>query len=191
MFASGIIGAEQIADMLPFMDIPASVADALGQAIRQRAQAAQQPSPQQQQIEQAQKIAFSKEMDNKDADTAHKRAQAAKAAAEAQTAPAKLQMEGVKAVAGVQSTRAELQMQREAHGQDMQQKGAAAVAKLVQGQQAHRLKLAQSADQHDQQAQQAQQVHAAKLSRMQQEQVQRGLADEAEQPGDTDSEAGE
>jgi hypothetical protein len=100
-------------------------------------------------------------------------------------------MEGVKAVAGVQSTRAELQMQREAHGQDMQQKGAAAVAKLVQGQQAHRLKLAQSADQHDQQAQQAQQVHAAKLSRMQQEQVQRGLADEAEQPGDTDSEAGE
>ena len=187
MFASGIIGAEQIADMLPFMDIPASVADKLGQAIRQRAQAAQQPSPQQQQMEQAQQVAFAKEMQNKDADTQAKQAKAAKDMATAQTTPAKLQMEGVKAMAGVQSTRQELQMQREQHGQDMAMEGQKNAQKMQQADQQHRLRLAQSADQHGQRAEQAQQVHAAKLSRMQQEQVQRGLDAEAKQPGEAEA----
>jgi hypothetical protein len=191
MFQAGIIGAEQIADMLPFMDIPASVADALGQAIRQRSQQQQAAAaPVQQQQAQAEQIAFGKEMDNKDADTAHKRAQAAKAAAEAQIAPAKVQMDGVKAMAGVASTQAEMQMQREQHGQDMQQKGAAAVAKLVQGQQAHRLKLAQSQDQHQQRTQQASETHRLKISQAAQKQAAAGLEEQSEQPGQND-EAGE
>lgn len=176
MFQSGIIGAEQIADMLPFMDIPASVADALGQAIRQRAQAAAQPSPEQQAMQQAQQIAFQKEMQNKDADTSEKIAHAQKLQSEAQVQPAKIQMEGVKAMAGVASTHQEMQMQREQHGQDMAQTA-----------QKHVLDLAKSAATHAQKTQQSEQTHRIRLSHMEQQEMQRGLQEQGEQPGQPDT----
>lgn len=191
MFQAGIIGAEQIADMLPFMDLPASVADKLGQAIRQKSQSDQQGQQQQaQQQAQAQQVAFGKEMDNKDADTAEKRARAAKAAAEAGSVPQKLQMEGVKALAGVQSTRQELQMQREQHGQDMRLEGQKNAQKMQQADQQHRLRLAQSQDQHAQRSVQAEQTHRMKISQAAQKAAQAGLEEQGEQPGAND-EAGE
>ena len=185
MFQAGIIGPEQIADMLQYMDIPASVADALGQAIRQKAQSA---IPGQQQAQQAQQITWQHEMDNKEADTAQKRARAAKDMAEAGTQPQKIQMEGVKAMAGVAATRAEMQMQREQHQQDM-----------VQGEQQHRQKLAQTAQQGAgkvaaarqqaaQRAQQADEQHQQRQwhseQRFQQQQEQAWAREQAEQPGE-------
>jgi hypothetical protein len=183
MFQAGMIGPNEIADMLPYMDIPASVADGLGNAIRQRVQQQSQPSPQQQELEQAQKIAFGKEMDNKDADTAQKRAKAARDTADAQAVPAKLQMEGLKAAAGLQATQAEMQMHREDHHQGMVQDAQQHVQNLRQTEQQHVQRVRQSNDQHQQRQVQGAQAHAVKLSHMQQEAAARGLAKEAEQPG--------
>jgi hypothetical protein len=76
LFEGGIIGAEEIADMLPYMDLPAAVADKLANAIRQRAQTASQPNPQQQALEQQ---AAEADIANKHADTENKQAQAFKA----------------------------------------------------------------------------------------------------------------
>jgi hypothetical protein len=86
MFQNKIIGAEEIADMLPYLDIPASVADKLGQAIRARAQQAQQPDPQAQAQHEMEKIDFASDLKNRAADTDFKTASAeekrAKAASE-------------------------------------------------------------------------------------------------------------
>jgi hypothetical protein len=85
MFANDIIGPEDIADMLPYMDIPASVADKLGMAIRKRAEAKQQPNPQQQKMEQAQEIGFKSDLENQAADTEQKLATAEQKRAQAGT----------------------------------------------------------------------------------------------------------
>lgn len=45
MLEAGLIGAEEIADVIPFLDIPASVANKLADAIRKRAQAQSQGDP--------------------------------------------------------------------------------------------------------------------------------------------------
>jgi hypothetical protein len=76
MYANGIIGEEEIADMLPYMDIPAAVADKLGAAIRKRAQAKQQPNPAQQERDEAEKIGFQSDLKNQEADTQSKLATA-------------------------------------------------------------------------------------------------------------------
>jgi hypothetical protein len=77
MLQAGLIGPEQIADTLPFLDIPAAVAQKLGDAIRQKAQSAG-PSP-----------ADQAELANKQADTVEKGAKTQKALADATLSRAK------------------------------------------------------------------------------------------------------
>jgi hypothetical protein len=84
MYANGIIGENEIADMLPYMDIPAAVAEKLGAAIRQRAAQKAQPDPKQQEIEQAQRLGFQADLQNKGADTQAKLAKANKDNAQAE-----------------------------------------------------------------------------------------------------------
>jgi hypothetical protein len=76
MYANGIIGEEEIADMLPYMDIPAAVAEKLAQGIRQRAKAKSQPDPEQQERDEAERVGFASEMANQSADTKEKLATA-------------------------------------------------------------------------------------------------------------------
>jgi hypothetical protein len=185
MFQAGIIGAEQVADLLPFMDIPASVADKLGMAIRQRAQVSSQPSPQAQIEQQAQLQQFQSEQRNREADTQDKLAHAQKTGAEAANMGAKVQMEGVKALAGVAQKKAEMQMDAQQHGQDMQQSD-----------QRHRQKLQQQADQAAQAQQQSQASHEQDMQQAQQQQqwrqpprVAKPFATEP-QPGTSDEEFG-
>lgn len=78
MYAQGIIGAAEIADMLPYMDIPAAVADKLAAAIRAKAEQAAQPNPQAQQEQAATVAGFKSDLENQSADTAAKRAKAFK-----------------------------------------------------------------------------------------------------------------
>lgn len=77
MVEGGFLGADAIADIIPYMDLPASVADKLSAAIRGKAQsdalAAQAQAP-------LQHAAQAAELDNTHADTEEKRARAFKAA---------------------------------------------------------------------------------------------------------------
>lgn len=83
LFQAGVIGPEEIADVLPYTDLPAAVADKLASAIRQKAQNAVNPQAQQMQAEGAEA-----EIDAKRADAEHKRAQAFKAISSAHDAHA-------------------------------------------------------------------------------------------------------
>jgi hypothetical protein len=98
MFQSGIIGPEQIADMLQYMDLPAAVALELGNSIRQRSQGQQQAGQQQQQVEQqGQLLGFKADLANKNADTQAKLAKAEKDRAAAQNEGGRLKVEAFRA----------------------------------------------------------------------------------------------
>lgn len=80
----GLIGPEEIADSLQYLDIPASVAEKLATAIRAHAA---KPNPAAQAAEQAQ-------LENKQADTENKRASAAKSAATAAKTASETEAQG-------------------------------------------------------------------------------------------------
>ena len=74
-----LIGAEEVADAVQYLDLPASVANKLADGIRKKAESSQ-PDPQMQEIQQRGAIA---EIENKEADTEKKRADAFKTATDA------------------------------------------------------------------------------------------------------------
>lgn len=84
LVGAGLVGPDEVADTIEYLDIPAAVANKLADGIRKRAQA-MQPDPAQQQLAQAMGQA---ELANKDADTEKKRADAFKTATDAHLAHA-------------------------------------------------------------------------------------------------------
>jgi hypothetical protein len=114
-FQAGIIGASDLADMLPFLDIPAAVADKLGNSIRQRVQmqqGMQQMQMQQTQMEQQGKVAgFQSDLANQAADTQQKQAKAFKDVTTAQQEGARIKVEAFRAAMEAQRAREEGQQQ--------------------------------------------------------------------------------
>ena len=105
MVAGGILGPDAIADILPYMDLPAAVADKLATAIRGKMQMAQQV---QQPIMEAEQAAKTKQaaatLDQTNADAEHKRAQAFKAVAASHISQVQLGREFLQAEQQAQNT---------------------------------------------------------------------------------------
>jgi hypothetical protein len=78
MLEAGLIGAEEIADVIPYLDIPASVANKLADAIRKRAQSQGAPDPTVQAQAQANVVKTQAEAREKDASAQAKQASAFK-----------------------------------------------------------------------------------------------------------------
>jgi hypothetical protein len=107
LLQAGLIGPEEIADIMPYLDVPAAVSMKLANSIRQKAQAQQQAAIPQQQAAQ---IAQMAELQNKQADTgskkadaAHKQAQAFKAVTDAHASHIGLGVEFLKEATGAPS----------------------------------------------------------------------------------------
>jgi hypothetical protein len=105
LFQAQVIGPQEVAMLIPYLDIPASVATQLQTSIMQRLQQAQQPNPQaqaqQQAKDQAAQMGVQAELQNKQADTQKKLASAAKDRASAAGQGMKAQAETFKAQASV------------------------------------------------------------------------------------------
>lgn len=115
LFAQGLIGAEDVADMLPFMDLPAAVASKLAEGIRTKAKT---PNPQQQAMEHAEVQGAEVDIKNTEADTQLKLASAQEKMAKAQTAGQGVEAEQAKAQADIQAK----QMKTQADVQAVQMK---------------------------------------------------------------------
>jgi hypothetical protein len=102
LFQAQVIGPEEIAMIIPYLDLPAAVATKLSAAIQKKADAASQPNPAQQ-LEQAQGQA---ELQNTQADTQAKSAKATKDMATAQNEGARVNVEAFKAASDVAAARA-------------------------------------------------------------------------------------
>ena len=81
LFAQGLVGPEELADMIPFLDLPAAVASKLAEGIRAKAA---KPNPKQQAMDQAEVQGAAVDIENTQADTNLKRASAAEKQAKAQ-----------------------------------------------------------------------------------------------------------
>lgn len=85
LLQAGLVGAEEVADTIPYLDIPAAVANKLADGIRKRAEA-QQPDPAMQQLQQAMGVA---ELEKTQSETEKNRATAFKTASDAHLAHAR------------------------------------------------------------------------------------------------------
>lgn len=148
LFAQGLIGPEEVADMLPFMDLPAAVSSKLAEGIRKRAQ---QPNPTGEAMEKAQVEGAAVDIENTRADTDLKRAGAAEKMAKAQNegqseqaAQAEIQGKMAKTHADV----AAVQMKTQAQVQAAQMK-AASDAQLAERKAASDEQIAQRRGQAD------------------------------------------
>lgn len=141
LFAQGLIGAETVADMLPFMDLPAAVASKLSEGIRKKAST---PDPAAEAMKQAEVQGAGVDIENTQADTQLKLAGAeekrAKAQVEAQGPQAEAEARMMKAQADVQATQMKTDAQIQAaqakaqsDQQIAQQKGQADVIAKMMG----------------------------------------------------------
>lgn len=128
---AGLIGPEDVAETIQYLPIPAAVANKLAEAIRKKAEQAQQgPTPEQQAMVQA-------ELENKKADTTAKQAKAFKDVTGARTEHAKLGaafIETAKAMAGPSPDEIRAQQQQQEQQAQIAQAKAQQMAQQPQAQ---------------------------------------------------------